>query len=237
MPNNWFQFKQFRVEQARAAFKVGTDGSILGAWAPVENAQLILDIGTGTGLIALMMAQRNPNAKIIAIEPDEDSFREATMNFSQSHWKDRLECVRDTLQAYVNTTPAKFDLIVSNPPFFSQSMVGSVARINNARHETTLNISTLLKDAAKLIAPAGKLVLILPVERRADLLKHGKQNHWHESLCLWIKPNEEKGHNRFITVLERSPAKSTEMELVVYQGQHQYTEETTELLRPFYLRL
>lgn len=237
MPNSWFQFKQFRIEQARSAFKVGTDGSLLGAWTPVENAQNILDIGTGTGLVALMMAQRNAKAKITALEPDKESCSEATDNFNQSPWSERMDCLNITLQEYATTTPNKYDLIVSNPPFFSGSLTGPNARVNNARHETTLPLSTLLECATKLSSPAGRLTLILPIARRADLLEQSTRYRWHESHYLLIRPTTEKDHNRFITVLERKAVEPSEEELVLYTSQHQYTEAATSLLSPFYLRL
>src|SRR5664280_2075596 len=119
--NKWFEFKQFRVEQSKAAMKVGTDGVILGAWTSVDNASRILDVGTGTGLIALMLAQRS-NAAIDAVEIDDDAYCEAKFNFEQSPWKERLKIFHSDFNAFSKEYGHQYDLIVSNPPFFIDSL-------------------------------------------------------------------------------------------------------------------
>ena len=117
--NNYFQFKQFRIIQERSAMKVGMDGVLLGAWADPSGATRILDVGTGTGLIALMMAQKNNRAQIDAIEVDQEAFNEAVLNCQQSSWNDRIRLELCSLQEFAERTNCQYDLIVSNPPFFT----------------------------------------------------------------------------------------------------------------------
>ena len=121
MPNDYFKFKQFTIHQDKCAMKVGTDGVLLGAWAECANAKGILDIGTGTGLIALMIAQRS-NAKIDAVEIDETASKQAKENIKKSLWNDRIEILNISFQDFSKSTNEKYDLIVSNPPYFQNSL-------------------------------------------------------------------------------------------------------------------
>lgn len=122
MPNNWFRFKQFTIQQEDAAMKVGTDGVLLGAWASVpEPGSRVLDVGTGTGLIALMIAQRAGDVRVDALEIDASSASQANENFQNSPWKERLNCVHSSFQDYASQCDLPYDLIICNPPFFSGS--------------------------------------------------------------------------------------------------------------------
>ena len=119
MPNTWFRFKQFTIEQEQTAMKVGTDGVLLGAWASVpEPGSRVLDVGTGTGLIALMIAQRTKNVEVDAVEIDPSSARQARENFQHSPWKDRLSCVHSSFQDYTAQNKSRYELIICNPPFY-----------------------------------------------------------------------------------------------------------------------
>ena len=122
MANSWFQFKQFKVEQGKTAMKVGTDGVLLGAWASVGDAKNILDVGTGTGLIALMLAQRNQNAEISAIDIDRNAVEQAAENAEQSPWSGRISIFESDYNHFRVGVSCLFDLIVSNPPYFEQSL-------------------------------------------------------------------------------------------------------------------
>ena len=155
-----FRFKQFAVEQDDVAMKVGTDGVLLGAWAACEGAKRILDIGTGTGLIALMLAQRNPEAQIQAVEIDETATRRARSNFDKSPWAERLEVKCCAVQEF---NPAeKFDLIISNPPYFVDSLLPPDAKRSTARHTHDLSFEELDKAVCRLLADEGRFALILP---------------------------------------------------------------------------
>ena len=156
-----FRFKQFAVEQDDVAMKVGTDGVLLGAWANCEGAKRILDIGTGTGVIALQMAQRNAEAQIHAVEIDEAAAKRARANFDNSPWAERLNVEQTAVQEF---SPAeKFDLIVSNPPYFVDSLLPPDTKRSTARHTHDLTFEELDNAVARLLAGDGKFALILPV--------------------------------------------------------------------------
>ena len=156
-----FRFKQFAVEQDDVAMKVGTDGVLLGAWVNCEGAKHILDIGTGTGVIALQMAQRNQQAKVQAVEIDETATKRARANFDASPWAERLEVKQTAVQEFA---PAeKFDLIVSNPPYFVDSLLPPDAKRSTARHTHDLTFEELDEAVARLLAEGGRFALILPV--------------------------------------------------------------------------
>ena len=156
-----FKFKQFAVEQDDVAMKVGTDGVLLGAWANTDNAKRILDIGTGTGVIALQMAQRNPVAQIHAVEIDETAAHRARANFDLSPWAERMNVEQTAVQEF---SPAeKFDLIVSNPPYFVDSLLPPDAKRSTARHTHDLSFEELDSAVCQLLADDGLFALILPV--------------------------------------------------------------------------
>lgn len=156
-----FRFKQFSVEQDDVAMKVGTDGVLLGAWADCEVVKNILDIGTGTGVIALQMAQRNPTAQVQAVEIDETAAKRARANFDNSPWAERLEVEQTAVQEF---SPAeKFDLIISNPPYFVDSLLPPDAKRSTARHTHDLTFDELDKAVCRLLVENGKFALILPV--------------------------------------------------------------------------
>lgn len=157
-----FRFKQFAVEQGDVAMKVGTDGVLLGAWCATEGVNRILDIGTGTGVIALMMAQRSAATKIVGIDIDGGAAARAAQNFSLSPWSSRLEAQCCAAQDF---TSEKFDLIVSNPPYFTDSLLCPDARRTTARHTTELTFKELDRVVCRLLAPQGRFALILPTEQ------------------------------------------------------------------------
>ncbi len=155
-----FRFKQFAVEQDDVAMKVGTDGVLLGAWADCEGARRILDIGTGTGVIALQMAQRNATAQISAVEIDETASRRARANFDMSPWAERLQVVQVAVQQFEPTE--QFDLIISNPPYFVDSLLPPDERRSTARHTHDLTFEELDRAVCRLLHEAGRFAIILP---------------------------------------------------------------------------
>lgn len=155
-----FRFKQFAVEQDDVAMKVGTDGVLLGAWAGCEGARRILDIGTGTGVIALQMAQRNATAQISAVEIDETASRRARANFDMSPWAERLQVVQVAVQQFEPTE--QFDLIISNPPYFVDSLLPPDERRSTARHTHDLTFEELDRAVCRLLHEDGRFAIILP---------------------------------------------------------------------------
>jgi tRNA1Val (adenine37-N6)-methyltransferase len=155
-----FRFKQFAVTQGRCAMKVNTDGVLLGAWAHIKGADTILDIGTGTGVIALMMAQKNGTADIDAIDIDEEAFTQSTMNFNATVWADRLHPHHMSLQRF--SAPIKYDVIISNPPYFINDYASEDHRSNVAKHGTELTYEDLVAGICRLMNDNGKAFLVLP---------------------------------------------------------------------------
>ena len=169
-----FRFKQFSVEQDDVAMKVGTDGVLLGAWAECEGARRILDIGTGTGVIALQMAQRNPTAQVQAVEIDDTAAKRARANFDNSPWAERLEVTQTAVQEFY---PAeRFDLIISNPPYFVDSLLPPDAKRSTARHTHDLTFEELDRAVCRLLAERGRFALILP---ELEFERYAEQSQLH----------------------------------------------------------
>lgn len=234
MANNYFQFKQFTINQGKCAFKVGTDGVILGALADVAAAERILDIGTGTGLIALMMAQRS-GAEITAIEPDHDSCIQAKENAENSKWSGRIEVLETDLQSYFPSR--KFDLIVSNPPYFRDSIRNPDPRKSVARHNDFLPSSDLLKGVSRLLEDKGTFQLILPYAEGNVFIAEAAGSGFYCNSILKIKPMPDSEVRRLVLVFGRYKQKLTEKFLTIEHGRrHEFTDEYVELTRDYYLK-
>ena len=236
MANNYFSFKQFTIYQDRCAFKVGTDGVLLGACADVSGVKNILDIGTGTGLIALMLAQRS-EADIVAIEPDEDSFRQACSNVDLSKWKERIRVFNKTLQDFDPETPG-FDLIVSNPPFFSDSLKNPDQVKATARHNDALKNEDLLKGVNGLLATGGRFQVIMPYAEGLVLIAEAQEHGLYCNNMLKIKPLPTSEIRRLILTFSKKKQKVSEKFLTIEHGaRHEFTEEYKNLTKDFYLKL
>lgn len=172
-----FRFKQFTVWHDQCAMKVGTDGVLLGAWCPLpEKRSRILDVGTGSGLIALMLAQRCPDAEIDAIDIDEAAVKQAQANFAASPWSERLHAQRISLQEYqLSSINYQFDLILSNPPYFVDSLKNPDKQRQTARHTDSLSYRDLLRCSAQLLSENGRLALILPAEAETIIFAEAKR--------------------------------------------------------------
>jgi len=161
MSNSWFRFKQFNIEQERCSMKVGTDGVLLGAWFPLDHGCSVLDIGTGTGLVALMAAQRGA-VSVTAVDIDADAVLQARQNAAASAWANKVEVICQDIATF--NTDIRFDRIVCNPPFFRDSLRSPDAGRNTARHNDSLSFETLAQRAASLLAPGGLFCLVLPYD-------------------------------------------------------------------------
>ncbi len=234
MPNSYFTFKQFTINQDKAAFKVGTDGVLLGAYAKVSDAKSILDIGTGTGLIAIMSAQRS-DARITAIEPDQDSCFQASENVSQCRWSDRIEVLNTSLQEY-NVGNTKFDLIVSNPPYFADSLKNPDPRKSSVRHNDTLSFDDLLKGVSDMIADNGLFQVILPYAEGNVLIAYAQASGLYCVNILKIRPLPTSDIKRLILTFSKQRLKVIEKFLTIEHGKrHDFTEEYVNLTKEFYL--
>jgi tRNA1Val (adenine37-N6)-methyltransferase len=235
MANNYFSFKQFTIRQDKCAFKVGTDGVLLGAYADVAGAKRILDIGTGTGLIALMLAQRC-EAEIAAIEPDRDSYEQACSNIESSRWSSRVKAENTYLQ---NFKPAgiQFDLIVTNPPFFTDSLKNPDPVKAAARHKDTLSSDELLKGVTRLMAEGGRLQVIMPYAEGNIFIAEAQAYGLYCNNILKIKPLPSSEVMRLILTFSRRRQKVKESFLTIEHGaRHDFTELYINLTKDFYLK-
>ena len=235
MAGESFTFKQFVVRQDRCAMKVGTDGVALGAWAPVAGARRILDIGTGTGLIALMLAQRTqPDCQIVAVELDAAAAAQAAENIAASPWADRISVVTGALQQLHS---APFDLIVSNPPYFPHGQQFVSATRQQARHTSTLDHPSLLEHALRLLAPNGRIALILPVAQARELIWIAEQMDLFLLESQQLIPVPGKEPNRILLLLSRERSSCKFGELIVSTDGKNYSEIYGGMVREFYLKL
>jgi tRNA1Val (adenine37-N6)-methyltransferase len=236
--NNYFQFKQFRIIQERSAMKVGMDGVLLGAWIDPSGAERILDIGTGTGLIALMMAQKNDFAQIDAIEIDSEAFEEAEKNFQDSAWNDRIWIECCSFQEYAEKADRKYDLIVSNPPFFAKDGLKAPSQNRSqARHSDSLSLEALISGSMNLLADNGRIALILPVESLHKIKNIALSNHLNLSRLCRVKPNPPKPDFRILVELTQKECVTIEEHLMIeFERHHDYTLEYKDLTKDFYLK-
>ncbi len=238
MPRNtYFQFKQFRIIQEQSAMKVGMDGVLIGAWTDASCADRILDIGTGTGLIALMMAQKNNHAKIDAIEIELDAFQEALLNVENSSWKDRIALECCAFQDFVEHTTVNYDLIVSNPPFFTNGHKAPVENRAQARHTDSLPLDVLISGAAALLNNNGRIALILPVESLQEIEQLAAVNRLFISRLCHVKPNPLKPDFRILVELSQAESLLRKESLMIeFEKHHDYTPEYRELTKDYYLK-
>ena len=248
--NPGFRFKQFFVRHDRCAMKVGTDGVLLGAWIPTNPLTTnpltrILDIGTGSGLIALMLAQRCPEAQIDAIDIDPDAVAQARENFTSSPWSARLHVSQCALQEWSNNIKPEasnnikqptYDLIVSNPPYFTASLKNPDAARSAARHNDTLPFSVLIAESAKLLAPDGTLSLIVPTEAEPELQALAEA----QGLCCthrcYVHPKPDRPAKRVMIAFSNQPSAISSQESLVLEDAHGGRSEAYQhLTRDFYL--
>ena len=228
-----FRFKQFAVGQDDVAMKVGTDGVLLGAWANCDGAKRILDIGTGTGLIALMLAQRNTEAEINAVEIDEMATKRARANFDMSPWAERLTVVNCAVQEFVPSE--KFDLIISNPPYFIGSLQCPDAKRTTARHTQDLNFDELDRAVCRLLADDGRFALILPT---AEFEKYLAITRLHLVRRCDMHPTTGAAVKRIMAEFAKLETAEIAHENITIEKEKRgdYTDEYRALTKDFYLK-
>jgi len=234
MSNTWFQFKQFRIEQHRSALKVGTDGVLLGAWCGVTGTKRILDVGTGTGVIALMLAQRS-EAEVTAVEISEGAWLDARHNFQNSPWSERLALYSGDFNNFQESHVLSFDLVVCNPPFFKKSMKSSDPASSIARHDISLSFEQLIISAKKLLTDHGRLSVILPIEALDDFRETARLTGFYLYRKTLVIPMTGKMPKRVLLEFSVSVVYPTIDELVILDGKDKYADRYVELTREFYL--
>ena len=236
-----FKFKQFTIHQDRTAMKVGTDGVLLGAWAPIApTAQRILDIGTGTGLIALMLAQRYPSLNITAIDIDKSSIEQATENIKNSPFAQYITTHHTSLQSY--NPEEKYDAFVCNPPYFVASLKCPDAQRTQARHTDSLSFDELLSHSARLLNDEGSLSVILPVTEGNQLIALASQYGFTLTQQVHVLPTPTSAPKRLLMHFTKksmvnSQQSIVDSQLIIELARHQYTPEYITLTRDFYLKM
>jgi len=235
MPNPYFAFKQFTVRHDRCAMKVGTDGVLLGAWTDLSHSRRILDIGTGTGLIALMLAQRCMDARITAIDLDSAAVEQAQENIQASPWKDRIEALQQDICTYhPNGT---FDTIVSNPPYFIDSLKCPDGQRSTARHTDTLDADRLIGKVSELLSPDGSFSIILPAEQTEDLIRVADEKRLYPSRQTRVITRPGLSPKRILMEFRKISTVFQPDELVIELERHVYSEEYIALTKEFYLKM
>ncbi|WP_445736809.1 tRNA1(Val) (adenine(37)-N6)-methyltransferase [Mariniflexile sp.] len=252
MSNKPFKFKQFEIQQDKCAMKIGTDAVLLGAWASVENHPFsILDIGAGTGILSLMLAQRSGAELIDAIEIDDGAYGQCVDNFETSPWGDRLFCYHASLEEFVDEIDDKYDLIISNPPFYSPSLPSaslpkgektkSSAR-KTARFNDAMPFGHLVESASKLLSENGIFSVIVPFNEEPTFTELAAASNLFPKRVLRVKGNPNSEFKRSLIEFSfRVPdSHLEEMKidmLIIETERHQYTEDYTNLTKDFYLKM
>lgn len=234
-----FQFKQFSVEQDRTAMKIGTDGVLLGAWTPIENNPFsILDIGTGTGIIALMLAQRSSAEQIDALEIDEDAYEQATDNFENSPWNDRLFCFHAGLDEFVEEPEDQYDLIVSNPPFYSEDYKTNNEQRDMARFQEAMPFEDLIEAAALLLSENGIFSVIIPFKEESTFLALAAVQELFPIKITRVKGTPTSETKRSLLAFSHNGISNFPIdELIIETARHIYTPEYIALTKDFYLKM
>lgn len=232
-----FRFKQFQIHQNKTAMKIGTDGVLLGAWADVQAAKSILDIGTGTGLIALMAAQRNKLAKIDAVEIDVMSYEEAKQNFEESKWSERFKIFNATIQDFAKSQKKQYDLIISNPPYFINSTKSKYDYKNQVRHTDNLSFEDLIESVYILLNDSGKFCVVLPFAEGVIFEALAKAKNLFCTKKVNVKGRDFKPTERLLMQFEKieKPIKESHLTIQNTPKRHDYTSDYIELTKDFYL--
>jgi tRNA1Val (adenine37-N6)-methyltransferase len=235
--NNYFQFKQFGIHQEKSAMKVNTDGVLLGAWTNLDGASTVLDIGAGTGLISLMIAQRS-GAFITAVEIEKNAAEEAFLNVQNSEWSSRISIQHSSFQDFVRVANNHFDVIVSNPPFFSNSVKNTNPCLSLARHNYMLPFEDIIAGSKKLLGKNGTLSLILPAKPAREFIEKAQQENLFLKRQTLVKPFPHKEPNRCLMEFAKTQLVQENSTMSVFdESGKDYSEEFKNMARDFYLKL
>ena len=233
-----FKFKQFTVQQDQCAMKIGTDSVLLGAWVSLENnPENILDIGAGTGILALQLAQRSFAETIEAIEIDDDAFEQCVENFEASPWGDRLFCFHASAQEYADEIEAEFDLIIANPPFYSDDYKTENKARNQARFESSLPFKDLAIMAFQFLSEEGIFALILPRKEEDTFIALASEVGLFPKRICRVKGNTTSEVKRSLLEFSFQETVTIFEELTIEISRHNYTKEYQDLVKDFYLKM
>lgn len=236
-----FQFKEFTVLQDKTAMKVGTDGVLLGAWCSVDNyPDAILDIGAGTGVISLMIAQRSDAMTIDAVEVDENAYEQTVANFEASDWADRLYCYNATFNEFADEIAdegEKYDVIVSNPPFYTDDFKTDDDSRNTARFTSSLSFEDLLIGVAKILSENGSFSVIIPFKEEDSFINLAKENKLFLNKVCHVQGNPSSAIKRSLLAFSFHQTEIKKEHLIIEIARHQYTEDYINLTKDFYLKM
>jgi len=236
-----FKFKEFSIHQDKTAMKIGTDAVLLGAWVFLENEiDSILDVGSGTGIIALMLAQRSFALTIDAVEIDNDAYEQTVTNFENSNWGDRLYCYHSSFQNFAKEIADEdetYDLIISNPPFYTDEFESENDARNKARFTSSLSFNELLKGVSKILSKKGKFAVIIPFKEEQGFVELAKENNLFLNRVCHVKGNPSSAFKRSLLEFSFEDKKLKKENLTIEIKRHQYTDEYINLTKDFYLKM
>jgi tRNA1Val (adenine37-N6)-methyltransferase len=236
-----FKFKEFTIQQDKTAMKVGTDGVLLGAWCSVADyPDTILDIGAGTGVISLMIAQRSDAMTIDAVEVDENAYEQTVSNFEESDWGDRLYCYNATFAEFADEIAEEeetYDLIVSNPPFYTDDFETEDTARNKARFTSSLSFEELIIGVAKILSENGKFCVVIPFKEEENFINLARGNQLFLNRICRVKGNETSEVKRCLLEFSFNETELQEENLIIEIARHQYTEDYINLTKDFYLKM
>jgi tRNA1Val (adenine37-N6)-methyltransferase len=241
MPNNYFQFKQFLIKQDRCAMKVCTDACLFGSLLPASSGEggeiQALDIGMGTGLLSLMYAQKNLNAKIDAVEIDEAAAGQAAENFDSSPWKERLNVYNNSIQQFAKSINKKYDVIICNPPFYENDLKSENKQRNLALHSDALNLEELISIVDVLLEKNGNFFCLLPYHRT----KYFEELLVKNKLCVkekvFIKQTPRRNYFRSMFWIDRNAKNFNQSEIIIMDDKNEYSDAFKDLLTDYYMGL
>ena len=229
-----FNFKKFSIHQNNAAMKIGTDGILIGSWVNVSKKFRALDIGSGTGIITIMLCQRNLNLELDSIELSANAIMDAKINIENCNWSDRIKLFHQDLKDF--HPDSNYDLIVSNPPYFKKSLQPSNSERSKARHQNDLKLEDILKFSKQHLTKDGSLNIILPFEQKSEAIEFAKKHGFNSIRECDVHPKPNKAPHRILIEFSRNENKQIIKESLVIEdaGRHNYSEDYKKLTREFY---
>ncbi|MCF8296683.1 MAG: methyltransferase [Saprospiraceae bacterium] len=231
-----FKFKQFSLSDEKSAMKIGTDAVLLGAWADCSSAKTILDIGSGCGIISLMLAQRS-NAKIHGIEIYNDSTREAIENAMNSPWSERVSFENIAFQKFWKATKVKYDLIITNPPYFINSLKSPDQKRSIARHTDNLSYEDIIIGSKNILAETGKLCVVLPYNERVFFRGKALIENLYCTKLMQVKNNNKSSYKRVLMQFEFIKKPIIIEDLIIRNENNGYSEKYYTLTKDFHLNI